>query len=333
MKKINLLIVEDSDDDAVLMTSKLKEDGFNASYRIVDNEEDFVKAVSEGSWDVILCDYNIPGFSGDYVLETYKKTGFDIPFIVISGTISAEEAVDILKSGAHDYIDKGNLLRLPHVLDREIKDALVRSQNRENIRKLKESEKNLRMALEQAVLMIGDIVEKRDPYTSGHQKRVAGLAVKMAKKLGFSRRRLETVRFASLIHDLGKINIPSSILSKPGSMSDIEMEMIRAHPENGYNILKNNEFIEHIAKIVYQHHERIDGSGYPLGIAGDEIVLEARILGVADVVEAMSSHRPYRAALGLDAALDEIVSKKNILYDSSAVDACVEICRKKDFSF
>ncbi len=333
MKRLNLLIVEDSDDDAVLMASKLEEEGLNVSYRIVDKEEDFAKAVSEGSWDAILCDYNIPGFSGDHVLEVFKKTGIDIPFIVISGTISAEEAVDILKSGAHDYIDKDNLLRLPYVLEREIRDSLIRKQNRENIIKLKESEKNLRVALEQAILMVGDIVEKRDPYTSGHQKRVASLAVKMAKRLGFSRARLEIVRFSSLIHDLGKITVPSSILSKPGSISDIEVAMIRSHPEKGYNILKNYKFTEKVAEIIHQHHERIDGSGYPCGIAGDEIMLEAMILGVADVVEAMSSHRPYRPALGMDAALDEIVSKKNILYDSSVVDACVEICRKKDFSF
>jgi len=333
MKKIKLLIVEDSEDDALLMAAKLGDEGLDVDYRIVDNEHDFVKAMSEYSWDAIICDYNIPGFSGDHVLEVYKKADTDKPFIVISGTISAEEAAGILKSGAHDYIHKDNLLRLPHVLDREIRDSLIRRQSRKNTIKLKESQKKLKLALEEAVMMIGNIVEKRDPYTSGHKKRVAGLAVSIAERLGFSQKRLEEVRFSSLIHDLGKITIPSSILSKPGRMSEIEMKMIRSHPENGYNILKNSNFTEHIAEIIYQHHERLDGSGYPRGIAGKKIMLEAKILGVADVVEAMSSHRPYRAALGLEAALEEITSKKNILYDTAVVDACVDICSQKDFSF
>ncbi len=333
MTKLKLLIIEDSEDDALILISKLKKNGYEVDYIIVESEKDFKKAFSVKSWDAIIDDYNVPGFSGDHALEIFKATGIDIPFIVISGSMSAEEAVDILKSGAHDYIDKNNLLRLPHVLEREIKEAEVRNENKQYIAKLKETQETLRSALRQTIETIGDIVEKRDTYTSGHQKRVSILALAIAEQLGLGEEQKENILFSSLIHDLGKITVPASILNKPGKLSEIEMKMIKEHPASGYDIIKNNSFMQTIGKIIYQHHERLNGSGYPDGIKGDSIMVEAKIIGVADVVEAMSSHRPYRAALGLQAALKEITSKKGVLYDENAVNACNKVCSSKDFSF
>ena len=177
------------------------------------------------------------------------------------------------------------------------------------------------------------MVEMRDPYTSGHQRRVANLAPAIAAEMGLSSELIEGIRMAGAIHDIGKIAVPAEILSKPGKITETEFEMIKAHSQIGYNILKEIEFPWPIAKIVLQHQERIDGSGYPAGLSDGKIILEARILAVADVVEAMSSHRPYRPALGIDTALEGIFKNRDILYDSDVVDACVKLFRERGFKF
>jgi putative nucleotidyltransferase with HDIG domain len=151
--------------------------------------------------------------------------------------------------------------------------------------------------------------------------------------MGLSEDQISGLRLAGLVHDIGKTRVPVEILTNPLKLSGAEFSIIKTHPLVGYDILKTIDFPQPIAKIVYQHHERMDGSGYPDGISGDDIMLEAKILAVADVVEAMSSHRPYRPAIGLDKALLEISEKKGILYDSKAVEACLEICSEKEFKF
>jgi HD-GYP domain-containing protein (c-di-GMP phosphodiesterase class II) len=167
-------------------------------------------------------------------------------------------------------------------------------------------------------------IEKRDPYTAGHQRRVTKLCRAIATVMGFSWEQIQGFRMAAAIHDLGKIRVPSEILSKPGRLTENEFGIIRTHPQVGFEILKGIEFSWPIAQIVYQHHERMDGSGYPRGLSGAEILPEARILAVADVVEAMSSHRPYRPALGLERATAEIRQHSGILYDADVVDACLK---------
>ncbi len=169
-------------------------------------------------------------------------------------------------------------------------------------------------------------VEARDPYTAGHQKRVTFIAVAIAKEMQLSPEQVRTIRMAGMIHDLGKIAIPAEILSKPGKISEAEFNLLKVHPQVGYDILKDIHFSMPIAEIVYQHHERLNGQGYPRGLPGKDILLEARIIAVADVVEAMSSHRPYRPALGLDKALEEIEKTKG-LYDPDVVDACCRIMK------
>lgn len=197
----------------------------------------------------------------------------------------------------------------------------------------REHEQRLRRNMLQTVEAIVGIVEMRDPYTSGHQRRVAELARAIAGQMGLSDEEQQAIHLAGLVHDLGKIRVPAEILSKPGRLNEIEYGLIKVHPQAGYDILKGIDFFWPIAQMVLQHHERIDGSGYPLGLKGDAILLGARILCVADVVEAMSSHRPYRAGLGMESALSEITSGCGNLYDEKVVDACVTLFREKGYEF
>lgn len=191
----------------------------------------------------------------------------------------------------------------------------------------------LQSSLEDTVRAIAGIVELRDPYTAGHQVRVAGLATAIARQMGLSDEQVQCIHLGSIVHDLGKIKIPAEILSKPGRLSDIEYQFIKAHAQAGYDILKDISFPWPIAQMALQHHERVDGTGYPQGLKGDAFMLEARILGVADVVEAMSSHRPYRAALGTEAALEEISKHRGSYFDPKVVDACLTLFRDNGFAF
>lgn len=193
--------------------------------------------------------------------------------------------------------------------------------------------RQVRMGLEGTIQAVASIVEMRDPYTAGHQRRVAQLAAAIAVELGLSDEQVRGIHLAGTIHDLGKVQTPAEILSKPGKLSAIEFSLIKDHAQNGYEILKGIEFPWPIAQMVLQHHEKLDGSGYPQGLKGDAILLEARIMTVADVVEAMSSHRPYRPGLGIDAALEEIIKERGTLYDPDVVDKCVRLIREKGFMF
>jgi HD-GYP domain-containing protein (c-di-GMP phosphodiesterase class II) len=190
---------------------------------------------------------------------------------------------------------------------------------------------NLKKVMDSTVQAITTTIEKRDPYTSGHQQRVADLSRAITREIGFSENEIEGIYIAAAIHDIGKISIPAEILSKPVQLSDIEIRLIQAHSETGYDILKGIKFPWPIAEIVLQHHERLNGSGYPQGLAGDDILMAARIIGVADVVETMASHRPYRPSMGIDKALEEITQNKGVLYEPLIVDACLKIFNNKEF--
>ena len=198
---------------------------------------------------------------------------------------------------------------------------------------LQDSYQKLEGTLDGVIQAMAQTVEIRDRHTAGHQRRVTELAHAIAKELGLSKERSRAVRIAGLLHDLGKITIPTEILSKPGRLTDMEFAIIRTHPKAGYDILKSIEFPWPVADIVVQHHERMDGSGYPSGLKGEQSALESRILAVADVVEAMASHRPYRPALGIDRALKEIIGNKGLLYDANVVDACLAVFSRGFFRF
>jgi PAS domain S-box-containing protein len=196
----------------------------------------------------------------------------------------------------------------------------------------KQSFERLRKALGATVQSISTIVEMKDPYTAGHQQRVSDLARSIAIEMGLSADQRDFIRTASAIHDIGKISIPAEILSKPTKLTDLEFNLIKTHSQSGYDILKDIEFPWPVADVVLQHHERMDGSGYPQGLKGNDILLEARIMAVADVVEAIASHRPYRPSLGIDFALDDITRNKGILYDADVVDACLKLFQEKSYT-
>jgi PAS domain S-box-containing protein/putative nucleotidyltransferase with HDIG domain len=196
---------------------------------------------------------------------------------------------------------------------------------------LKETLESLRKAVGVTIQVMVSAVETRDPYTAGHQVRSANLARNIAAEMGLPQEKIDGIRMAGSIHDIGKLSIPAEILSKPTKLSDIEFSLIKEHARQGYEILRNVESPWPLAEMVYQHHERMDGSGYPRNLKGDEILIEARILAVADVVESMASHRPYRAGLGIEAALEEIEKNKGVFYDPDVVETCLRLFREKGY--
>jgi PAS domain S-box-containing protein/putative nucleotidyltransferase with HDIG domain len=202
-----------------------------------------------------------------------------------------------------------------------------------DITNLKRSQQKLEKSINVTIDIIFRIIDARDPHIANHQSMVSKLATQIAREMKLPKHLIETITMASLLHDIGKIGLPSEILTKPSKLNDSELSLIKTHSQMGYKILKDIDFPYPIAPIILQHHERINGSGYPQGLKGKDILLEARIIMVADVVEAMSSHRPYRPALGIDVALDEIIKNSGILYDPKVVDACVKLFREKAFQF
>jgi putative nucleotidyltransferase with HDIG domain len=215
--------------------------------------------------------------------------------------------------------------------NRDLQDEITKRVRTE--KRLMKGLKRLNKSLEKTIIAIAAVTEIRDPFTAGHQKRVTKLACAIAEEMGLSKNRYERLRLAAMVHDVGKINIPTEILIKPDRLSGPEFNIIEAHPHIGHDILQGIDFSQPVANIVLQHHELLDGSGYPQGLAGDTIMLEARILAVADAVEAMTSRRPYRPAHALEGALEEISSKKGVLYDPVVVDACLRVFREREFVF
>ena len=584
-KRLSILIVEDSESDTELIIRQFQKANYDITYERVETDDQMMAAIEKRSWDLVIADYFLPEFNAPAALAILQKSGLDIPFVVVSGAIGEETAIEIMKAGAHDYIMKNNMSRLVPAIERELKEAesrvqrkqaeeLLRSEHimlartegiahigswgwniatdtvnwsdelfrifqrdpREGapsfaehpafyhpddmarlrqavkaavadgtpyklelraIRKdgetrvcvargvaklgldgrpvrlfgslqdvtelkreeeeLRKSEENFRLSLDdsplgvrivtmegetlyanQATLKIygyarieelkrtpikerytpesyaefktrkekrergevgpseyeisivrknGEVrhiqvfrkeiwwngarqfqviyqditdrkrvemelqetldslkkavsaniqimvsaVEMRDPYTAGHQIRSANLACVVATEMGLPQDKIDGLRMASSIHDIGKLSIPAEILSKPTKLTDIEFSLIKEHSQSGYEMLKNVESPWPLAQIVYQHHERMNGSGYPRNLKGDEILIEARIMAVADVVEAMASHRPYRSALGIEAALEEIEKNKGILYDNDVAVACLRLFREKGY--
>lgn len=206
------------------------------------------------------------------------------------------------------------------------------TERRRTEKALLESYDKLNKTLDAVIQTMALTVEMKDPYTAGHQHRVARLACAIAAEMGLSPEKIKGIGVVGAIHDIGKICVPAEILSKPGRITDAEFSIIKEHPKTGYDILKGIDFPWPVAQSILQHHERINGTGYPSKLLGENIILEARILGVADVVEAMASHRPYRPSLGIDKALEEISQKKDVLYDSVVVDACLKLFHEKGFS-
>jgi putative nucleotidyltransferase with HDIG domain len=269
-----------------------------------------------------------------YVAAEYPDTAT----IMVTAVDDPEIAETALEAGIYGYMIKPFnvnevIINVRNSLRRrelEIADRVYRGELEQ---KVEERTAELQEILEGTILALTMTVEYRDPYTSGHQQRVSDLASAIAKEMGFPEDKIMGIRMAGALHDIGKIAIPVEILSKPGRLSKTEFELIKIHSQVGYDILNSIKFPWPIAQIVLQHHERMDGSGYPQGLSGEDILMEARIMGVADVVEAMASHRPYRPAVGIDKALEEISKNREALYDPEVVDACLMLFKDKGFKF
>lgn len=457
---LRILLLEDTPTDAELNERELRKAGVAFTSLRVESLAEFSRALDEFRPDIILSDYNLPGFNGMEALKIVRRDHPEVPMIIVTGALSDIEAVELIHAGARDYVLKDRLARLAPAVQRALsaehsararKDAekalleseakfraLVESTSdwiweidergvytysspqvyvllgysdteiigktlfdlmqpkeaarlkpqfnaivaerrpfrlmeKANLhkdgrkviletsgaaivdahgvfkgyrgidrditeRKQVEAERRvsaekLEKALSQTIEAVAAMVEARDPYTSGHQLRVAALASAIAGEMGFSAEQIHGLYLAATIHDLGKIHIPAEILSKPGKLNKIEYELIKIHPQAGYDIIKDIQFPWPIMQMVLQHHERLDGSGYPQGLTDEQILPEAKILIVADVVEAMVSHRPYRASLGVEAALEEITKHSGVLYEPTVVQSCITLFREKRFAF
>ena len=231
---------------------------------------------------------------------------------------------DVLLINKNVYGDQG------HIIASDVVAHDITEQKRSDL-KLQQTLASLKKAVAVTIHVLVSTLESKDPYTAGHQSRVAHLACAIASEMGLSAEQIDGIGMAGSIHDIGKISIPSEILTKPTRLTGIEFTLIQEHARIGYEILKEVESPWPLAQMAFQHHERMDGSGYPRGLKGDEILLEARIMAVADVIEAMAYHRPYRPALGIEAAHAEIAKNRGILFDANVADACMRLFREKGY--
>jgi PAS domain S-box-containing protein len=257
----------------------------------------------------ILAIIEAKGFAEGFEVEFYKKNGSTFWVVINARTVKDEQGKILYTEGL-------------------IEDITIRKHAEEQLHQTLES---LKKAVGTTIGVLVSAVESRDPYTAGHQKRVADLARTIATEMGLPHDTIEGIRLTGSIHDIGKLSIPAEILSKPAKLTNIEFSLVKEHSRIGYEMLKSVESPWPLAQIIYQHHERMDGSGYPRNLKGDEIIMEARIMAVADVVETMASHRPYRPALGIEAALEEIEKNKGILYDATVADVCLRLFSEKGY--
>jgi putative two-component system response regulator len=356
-------------DDELTITSSLRRVFRNAGYEIhtasnghagLDKINSAVKPYS-----LIISDQKMPGMTGIDFLERARQITPNTIRILLTGYSEIDAIIDAInKGGIHRYLTKPwdeedillqvrqSLKQYELIIENQHLFALTKKQNNElnelnnNLGKiverktkelgqreaeLRQSFERLQRSFDNAIQAVSTIVEIRDPYTSGHQKQVSKIASAIARIMGLSENEVSGIKMAGLIHDIGKVAIPFEILTKPGKLDDLEFDMIKKHPKIGYDILKSIEFPYPVAQIVLQHHERIDGSGYPYGLPADDILLESKIIGVADVIDAMASHRPYRPAIGIVGAMEEITKNRSIIYDTDVVDACVSLFKKKYF--
>ncbi|HDZ26431.1 hypothetical protein LCGC14_0735150 [marine sediment metagenome] len=325
MKK-QILIVEDERVSAEDIKMSLQRLGYPVSGIAVSGEE-AVRKAEEMHPDLVLMDIVLKGKMDGIEAASEIRSRLDIPVVYLTAHADKKTLARAKITEPFGYIlkpfdDKD--------LQATIEMALYK-QKTENA--LKEREMILKINLMETIKALALAIETRDVYAAGHQRKVANLASNIAKEMGLTEGQVDGLRMAGSVHDIGTIQILTETLIKPDHLSQFESYMVKMHPQFGYDILKVIEFSFPVAQIVLQHHERLDGSGYPAGLLGGNTLPEARILAVADIVEAMSSPRPYRPALGINTALEEISKDKGILYDPEAVDACLILFHEKKFKF
>ena len=443
---MRVLIIEDIPIDAELCMHEIEKAVSSCEFLVVDTQEGYLAALEDFQPDFIISDFRLPNFDGLSALNIAIEKTPDTPFIILTGSMNEDTAVECMKAGAWDYVIKEHIKRLGAAFLAALEQKRLRRERRESeekyrnifenaeegiyqsspegrfimtnqamarilgydspeklissvtdigsqlyvnpkertelietalkrddlskkyetrlyrkderiiwisrtvrvvrdenggikyfegmmndITEKKENVMRLKNALVKTIHVLASVVETRDPYTAGHQARVAEIARAIAEEMGLDDEKTEGIYMAGIIHDIGKIAIPAEILSKPTKLSVLEFSLIKEHPHAGYEMVKDIESSWPLAEIVYQHHERTNGSGYPRNLKGDEIIIEARIMAVADVVEAMASNRPYRPGLGIEAALGEIEKKRGIFYDNAVVDSCLKLFREKGY--
>jgi len=295
-------------------------------------EEGKKAGITEAVYKIAIGQENTIWLKDQATIEIYEQDNICLSLGVLTIVSKEMEAEDKLKKH-HDLLETivqertAKLTTLNRQLQQEIEER-KRTQ-----KKLSHSYLQLQQSLDKIVNAMSLTLEERDPYTAGHQKRATDLALAIAREMGLPEQDIRDLQLAGLIHDMGKISVPGEILSKPGRLNNAELQLIKRHPQVAYDILNKIDLPWCVDQIVLQHHERLDGSGYPQGLSGTEILLASRILGVADVVETMETHRPYRPSLGRAAALEEISKNRGILYDPEVVDACLRLFQKTDFQY
>ncbi|UCH21319.1 MAG: response regulator [Deltaproteobacteria bacterium] len=329
-RNVKVLVVDDEQPILELLCEVLERRGFDV-YPASDGEQG-IEIFKRENPTVVLTDIKLPRASGIEILKFVKKVSPITQVIMISGYGTTDDVIKALRLGACDYLMKPfNVGILVHTVIRSVERyelIMERISRQETLEKeVRERTAALTNTFHETVKALGLLTEKRDPYTAGHQNRVALLAMGIGRKLGLTPKELDVIQVASLLHDIGKVAVPVELLTKPTKLSLPEAELIKSHPQAGYDIIKDIPFVDSLGKdvsiIVLQHHERLDGSGYPRGLKSEELELESKILSVSDVVEAMSSHRPYRAAMDMESAKAEIAEGSGKIYSPECVDACL----------
>lgn len=336
-----ILIVDDEKSIRKTFEAFLTKEGFEATS--AENVNLAIKTMDENELDLIITDIIMPRVTGIELLKIMKNKNPDIPIIIMTGEPTVETAAQAVKNGALDYITKPvskemlvktvrNALEHKKLIDDKKRLEAENAEYRESLESLvEERTMALQKAMQATISTLSSVLELRDPYTAGHERKVGNLAVEIGRKMKLSNKQIECIYVAGYLHDIGKISVPAEILSKPGKLSDIEYEIIKTHVKCGYDVLKKVELPWPVAEVVYQHHERVDGSGYPRGLKGNEIKVESKTIAVADVIEAMTAHRPYRPSLGLDIALEEIESNSGKTYDEKAATAALDLFRNDKY--
>lgn len=365
--KHSILIVDDEDSILNAFKRILADEDYEV--HTVNNGFDGLNRLraAKKPYSLIISDQRMPEMSGVQFFAQAKDISPDSARILLTGYADSDSIIEAInKGGVHLYFTKPwheeeillhikqSISKVEVLAENKRLVELIRVKNDELLElnkgleqkalektndlmvqteKLKESYRKSQIILDGIVKTLSKIVETRDPYTSGHEDQVAKIACRIAKAMNLSEEQISLIHISATLHDIGKISVPSEILTKPSALTNLEREIIKNHCKVANDILINIEFPYPVAEIIYQHHERIDGSGYPRGLKGDEIAIEARIIGVADVIDAMASYRPYRPALGVDAAIQEIIKYKGVTYDPEVVNACLKVYNKSEESY
>jgi len=328
----NLLVVDDDPLVWKILGRILDGQGYHCFFAI--NASEAQKQLETHPAELAFCDVEMPGESGIQLARHIKNHHKETSVIMLTSRDDAPTVDAAIEAGVDGFILKPFnttelIINTRNALQKRKLEILNRKYRQHLEEMLVERTSKLENAINSIFLVLSRMVEAKDPYTAGHQLRVSELAAAIFKKYGATKDQVEGIRLAGMIHDLGKISVPADILSKPTRLTKLEYDLVRTHSRNGSEILSGFHFPWPIADMILQHHERLDGTGYPQGLTDGDILPEAKVLGVADVLEAMASYRPYRPALGLDKALNEIESHKGEQYDSDVVDALFRVDRQE----